>query len=341
MAMEGEVPHPEVRAREDIEVRAREDIHRRPVRMSMRPPVRYSAGVDLELWLTRFELYARGATVPETEWKAELLPLLDDESFRAVNQLGLVQAGSYEDVKAHLKCQFAPEGDVFEWQHRLQSRVQKPGESLAAFAGALRMLADRAYPSWVQEQKQELVRNQFIQGIRSASIQLQLMRDRPDTPDGALQLAIKLETVELAQKRLRSEKQPSQVLSVNNPEAVDDTTQVAGAVGAHRAAPRDDRRVEELAEQVRHLSDEITHLRTTGRRSDRRNLYAPRRPTSGAGGPVCWSCGERGHLRRDCPTRVRWKEERLQPDQQRGDQGRPWQPQLNGRQPVDRVVRRL
>ncbi len=98
MSIEGEVPHQEIWAREDI--------NRQPLRMSLRPPVRYSTGVVLELWLTRFELYARGAAVPETEWKAELLPLLDDESFRVVNQLRLVQAGSYEDVKAHLKPQF-------------------------------------------------------------------------------------------------------------------------------------------------------------------------------------------------------------------------------------------
>ncbi len=43
----------------------------------------------------------------------------------------------------------------------------------------LNALADRAYPSWDQERKQELVRDQFIQGIRSAAVQLQLMRDRP------------------------------------------------------------------------------------------------------------------------------------------------------------------
>ncbi len=139
--------------REDThpEVLAREDGHRRPVRMSMRPPARFSAGADLELrltrfelWLTRFELYARGAAIPEAEWKTEHLPLLDDEPFRVVNQLGLVEVGSYEEVKATLKRQFSPEGDVFEWQHCLQNRVQEPSESLAEFAGALRKLADRA-----------------------------------------------------------------------------------------------------------------------------------------------------------------------------------------------------
>ncbi len=322
--------------REDThpEVLAREDGHRRPVRMSMRPHARFSAGADLELWLTRFELYARGAAVPEAEWKTEL-PLLDDEPFRVVNQLGLVEAGSYEEVKATLKRQFAPEGDVFEWQHRLQNCVQGPSESLAEFAGALRKLTDRAYPSWDQERKQELVRNQFIQGIRSATVQLQLMRDRPGTPDGALQLATRLETVELAQKRLRSEKQQqSHVLSVDDRlEGIGDNTQVAGssAVG-RRAAPRDERKIEELAEQVRRLSEEVTRLRTTGR-SDRRNLYSPRRSNASGGGPVCWACGERGHLRCACPTR--WKERR------RPDQGQEGQPPLKERQPVDRVDRRL
>ncbi len=314
-------PHPEV----PEEPARLADAERRPVRMSMRPPARFTAGTDLELWLTRFELYARGSAIPEADWKAELLPLLDDEAFRMVNQLGLVQAGSYDDVKTHLKTQFAPEGDVLEWQHRLQSRVQKTGETLPEFAGTLRMLVDRAFPGWAQEQKQALVRNQFIQGIKSASVQLQLMRDRPETPDAALQLAVRHETVEAAQKRLRAERQQAGSLAVSSADIVDPTQDVAGAL----TVKRDDRKVAELAEQVRRLTNEVVALKDE--RSSRRRPGVQRwQSTSNSSGPVCWTCGERGHLRRVCPLRRR---------PQSGN--RYTQQPLNGRQPADRVVRRL
>ena len=58
-------------------------------------------------------------------------------------------------------------------------RTQGTGEQLVEYAGALRVLADKAYPSWSTEQRQEVLRNQFIQGIASPLVQLSLMRDMP------------------------------------------------------------------------------------------------------------------------------------------------------------------
>lgn len=37
------------------------------VRMSLRPPTRFSPGGDLELWLTRFEMYAKQTNIPEEQ----------------------------------------------------------------------------------------------------------------------------------------------------------------------------------------------------------------------------------------------------------------------------------
>ena len=67
------------------------------------------------------------------------------------------------------------------------------------------MLADKAYPSWTAEQRQEILLNHFIQGLVSPSVQLCLMREMPVTFDDALQLAVQLQSVETAQKRLHKE----------------------------------------------------------------------------------------------------------------------------------------
>ena len=64
------------------------------------------------------------------------------------------------------------------------------------------MLADRAYPGWTMEQRLELVRNQFIQGVHSSSTQLRLMKEMPESVEEALMLATQQEAVEIAQKRL-------------------------------------------------------------------------------------------------------------------------------------------
>ena len=74
------------------------------------------------------------------------MPLLDDEPFRAVSQMGLVGSTDYAAVKECLRLRYGQSGTEFEWQFKFQSRVQKTEESLAEFAGSLRLLASRAYP---------------------------------------------------------------------------------------------------------------------------------------------------------------------------------------------------
>jgi hypothetical protein len=90
---------------------------------------------------------------------------------------------------AHLKRQYSPAGNEFEWQFRLQNRVQRPTESLVEYAGSLRLLADKSYPTWTLEQRRDALRNQFIQGVQSPSVQLHLMREKSVSLDAALHSA--------------------------------------------------------------------------------------------------------------------------------------------------------
>ena len=65
------------------------------------------------------------------------------------------------------------------------------------------MLADKAYPSWSGGQRKEMVRDQFIRGICSSSIQLKLMRDKPSSLEEAVKWASQQEGVEDAQRKLQ------------------------------------------------------------------------------------------------------------------------------------------
>ena len=94
-------------------------------------------------------------------------------------------------------------------------------------------LPDKAYPKWPAEQVKEVLRNQFIHGIRSSSVQLKLMKDMPKTLDDALQLASQQESVEAAQKRLHREKHCVESLAVDPRDDLDDPDSVfVSTVGA-------------------------------------------------------------------------------------------------------------
>lgn len=113
----------------------------------------------------------------------------------------------------------------------------------------------RAFPEWGQQQKQELIRNQFIRGVRSPLVQLQLMREQPETLEAALQLAVGLETVEATQKRLQAEKQQTESLAVSN--AAEEPKVGTGVVSLGQ--DRDVRA--ELTDQLRQITDEVRALK--------------------------------------------------------------------------------
>ena len=124
----------------------------------MRPPARYSGEADLELWLPRFELYVKELGTVEGQWTKKLLPLLEDEPFKVVTQLGLVHSMDYKAITTDLRQQCATERNKLEWQYQLQSHMQKLGEKkFSEYAGHLRVLADKAYPKWSLAQRQEVL----------------------------------------------------------------------------------------------------------------------------------------------------------------------------------------
>ena len=174
------------------------------VRMSVRLPARFSATSDLALWLRRFELYAHQARISTEQWVAELLSLLDDEPFRVVLQQELDSDSEYSDITKCLKAQYNPDGNELEWQAKFQHRMQKPNEWLLEYVRTFRALADKAYPNWSGEQRKEMVRDQFIRGVCSPSIQLKLMRDKPSSLEEAVKWASQQEGIEDAQRKLQS-----------------------------------------------------------------------------------------------------------------------------------------
>ena len=132
------------------------------VPVSKRPPQRYLSGADFALWLQRFELYITEADIAAEKKANELVSLLDDEPFRIANQLGLIGERDFDKVKDALLKQFAPEGNVLEWQMLLNQRLQKPGEKLADFAGDLCRMSDKAYPKWDPKIRLELARPSLL-----------------------------------------------------------------------------------------------------------------------------------------------------------------------------------
>ena len=252
---------------------------KKTARFSVRPPARFVSGTDFTLWIQRVELYMKEAEIPDENKGQELVSLLEDDAFRIVSQMGLLCADKveYTAVKTCLQRQFSPAGMELEWQRRLHAAQQKSTESLTEFAGRLRMLADKAFPSWKANERLEMARNHFINGVISSSIQLKLMQERPNTFDGAVTLACQLESIESAQRMLQTAKQ------VGTPS--EDTTRGINAAMASGNSGS----YQELAAQVTSLTQRLD------------SLLKQEHQTKNSRRVNCWHCKKPGHVRRNCP----------------------------------------
>ena len=111
------------------------------------------------------ELYLIEANVPDEKKGQELVSLLEDKAFRILSQMGNLCDKPIDNtaVKKCLVKQFVPSGIEFKWQQKIH---------MSKFATWLRMLADRALPSWQSKDRVEMARNLFINGVLSSTIQL-------------------------------------------------------------------------------------------------------------------------------------------------------------------------
>ena len=80
------------------------------VATQLRVPQPYSIEQDFQLWLRRFETYARAVRTPDEQFCNAVLSLLDDAAFRAFdlleNSAALVEEADYKELVKTLTERF-------------------------------------------------------------------------------------------------------------------------------------------------------------------------------------------------------------------------------------------
>ena len=312
-----------------------------PVRL----PKLFTREDDFELWLKRFEMYASITKLKGDVKIASLLSLLDERCFRLYEMVELSQdeQEDYDTVTRALRMVLQKHTTSEpELRYTFVQRRQQETEDAEEFGNALVELANKAYKQKSKDLRQELIRDQFIQGLRDDYIQERLLQEHPETYAQALMIARTLESARKARKALR---QPTGKLPVN---AVDrDLVQLVKET-AGRVVEEE---VSGIKENLSSLVDELKLLRVNTRqrstvgpdphqhnrsRSPYRRNYGQQRPRSPSpyqrngrnpfvsygkrnsspyfrqsvsfngytsdGTVICYDCGQPGHTKRYCPT---------------------------------------
>lgn len=104
---------------------------------------------------------------------------------------------SYTELSAMLETHYTPKPSVIMQRYKFNSRLRQPGESISAYAAALRNLTEHCN---FGDTINEMIRDRFVVGIEEERIQRRLLSETTLTLEKAIQMA---ESMSLADKELK------------------------------------------------------------------------------------------------------------------------------------------
>ena len=184
-------------------------------------PDTYSGKTDLEDWLRHFEIISRWNGWNEEEMGSSLASSLRGSAQQVLRDLPAAEMENYDSIICALKRRFDPEEREESHKDFFKTRNKKKDESISEYGFELSRLAVSAYPRMFQKDREEIVIDQFINGLPSRDLQKHVKFGKPKTMHQALALATEYESFDgrfLGEKSEDRPEQPVRVIERKNEE---------------------------------------------------------------------------------------------------------------------------
>ena len=216
--------------------------------------------ITLEDWLTNFELCSSINGWTETQKCTFLAVRLRGAALHVYTDLSANDRPQYSTVVQALQNRFDRTKQTDLYKVQLRSRVRRSNENLSELAGAIRRLANRAYPSVPQTVRDDIAKDQFLEALDSRNTRLQVRRNKP--------------LVSLENKKAEV-KQEVKAVCATSPSA---GTQVKDQWDSRAHYEEINRKIEQLTKAVETLTEKHQKFKDL----------------------TCWSCGQKGHVKAKC-----------------------------------------
>jgi hypothetical protein len=253
----------------------------------IRKPNKYDGQTSWEAYYAQFCIIAGMNGWDDAEKAAYLATSLQGSALQVLANLSNDRRQDYQALVAALDSRFGTSHRTEISKVKLKNRVRQRDEGLPELAEDIERLARLAYADAPPTLVDTLARDQFVDCLPDDDMRLRLRQERPQTLQRALELALELESFQLANRqhrvrisrgtKLQEEAKPSST----SPSRLDIAQRMEAA--SHQ-----------IAQSMKKLEVLIENRWKANQKSPRSRV-----PRDGK----CWECGAEGHFRKDCPKR--------------------------------------
>ena len=277
----------------------------RKLRKPVKLPEDFDGKQPLKEYLMHFERCALINGWNQEEKAMFLTASLRGESRKLLSGLTVSDGQQYAKIVERLELRFGVEKQAELHQARLLNRRQFEGESLQMLATDIRSLVDLAYQDVNTPVQERFAVQHFIDALSEKDDRLYLRREKPSTLDEALSLARELESLRLLDSNNSFRRAGSKVRAMET-----ERTQLQMQVdGLQNKIDQQQQQLEAQENIITQLNEFLPRQRQSQSNNTNRNQGSQ---GSQRRGWECWNCGERGHLRKECP-RLRGRSAPSQP----------------------------
>ena len=242
---------------------------------------------DFQRAWTRFELVAKAKDWNDDKKKVILPTLLRGKLIDIYMTTDEETRGDLQSLKKALMRQAGLFRDPLTAGQSFMSRRQGPGESVSDFATDLKRLFVESYPD--EQITSAILLQRFLTGLSPAISRQLLLKGKPESLERAIADARDIEFA----FAFEPPQEQQQDVNVVHRKGVSPTTAESQKLQSA---------LEQMTKRLEALETKLETPPRTPQRYNPQQLRPLRQQFRlNAADRVCWLCGERGHIRRECP----------------------------------------
>ena len=255
-------------------------------------PEDFDGKEPLKEYLMHFERYAIVNVWNEEDKAMFLTASLRVDSRKLLSGLTELECKQYSKIVERLQLRFGVEKQGGLHQARLLNRRQFESESLPMLATDIRSMVDLAYQDLSVPVQERFAVQHFIDALYDKDDRLYLRREKPETLDQALSLARELESLHVLDNNNSFRRAGSKVSAM-------ETERMQLQIQVDELKRQTDYQQQQLETQETVISR--LNQFATQQKQPHLNRNRAAQSTHSMGKLQCWNCGDRGHMRKECP----------------------------------------